>query len=111
MVLRACLPPVHVHVDCSLILTGIQTGRRWCTFSRRPHADVWQLIWACIEDIGLGPDGVSFHKVKAHTSQRRTAEAELPEQRIMIANARADEMARCGALLGVTSSSKSLSIQ
>ena len=101
LVLRACLPPVRIHVDCSLILKGVEAGHRWCTYSRRPHADVWRMIWTCIDDIGLGEDGASFYKVKAHASRAHIAAAAAPMQRILIANGHADELARKGALVGV----------
>ena len=69
---------------------------------------MWPLIWVCLDDIDLGPDGVSFFKVKAHAPSSYIAAAEAPEQRILIANGRADELARRGALLGVNEFLKNL---
>ena len=40
MVLRLCIPPVRVHTDCALVVRGVEAGRKWCTHSKRPHADL-----------------------------------------------------------------------
>ena len=101
VVLRSCLPPIRLHVDCALILRGIQAGERWCTHSGRPHADVWRMIWARLADIGLGQDGASFFKVKAHQSKARIAEASDDDQHLLVANSAADTWAKEGAKVGV----------
>ena len=45
--------------------------RRWCCAARRPHADVWLLIWVRLDDIGLRPAGVELRKCKSHQSAAR----------------------------------------
>jgi hypothetical protein len=99
--LRHCLPPIRVHVDCMLILRGVANGRRWCTHSSRPHADIWREIWHLIDDIGLGPDGASFHKVAAHVSQARLDACSVEEKRLLQMNMEADGKAKLGATMGV----------
>ena len=100
MVLRACLPPVRVHVDCLLILKGIARGVKWCTFSKRPHADVWREIWKALSDIGIGESGAGFFKVQAHLAKARIAEELEPVRRMLEANAAADKWAKEEAASG-----------
>jgi len=101
LVLRSCLPPLRIHVDCEIILKGVAAGQRWCTHSGRPHADVWKMLWHHIEDVGQGPEGVTFYKGKAHVSKAKVAAADLAAQRIYIANGHADGWAKQGASIGV----------
>ena len=99
--LRHCLPPLRVHVDCMLILRGVSNGRRWCTFSARPHADIWTDIWSLVDDIGIGPDGVMFFKVAAHVTRAMMDKCSAEEERLIKLNVFADEKAKAGAHLGV----------
>ena len=50
--LRHALPPMQPVTDHLAIVRGIQRGLAWCTDARRPHADVWRLIWDAWEDLG-----------------------------------------------------------
>ncbi|MFM7989018.1 MAG: hypothetical protein ACKPKO_57865, partial [Candidatus Fonsibacter sp.] len=100
MVLRSCLPPVRVHVDCQLILKGIARGAKWCTYSKRPHADVWREIWRALEEIGIGDTGAAFFKVRAHVAKTRMAGEPEPVKRLLRANAAADKWAKEGAASG-----------
>ena len=100
VVLRSCLPPVRIHVDCELILKGIARGRRWCTYSKRPHADIWKKIWSALADIGIGEDGATFLKVRAHVARGRAQLEEAPARRVLAANAAADAWAKEGAAEG-----------
>jgi hypothetical protein len=97
-VLVNSMPPLRIHVDCSLVLRGVLNGRKWCVHSSRPHADVWRQLWEKIEDIGLSElIGVTFHKVSAHVSKAKREAAPLEERRLLVANDIADGWAKQGA--------------
>ena len=98
--LENSIPPINILVDCALILTGVRNGEKWCTYSGRPHADVWKRIWNKLIDIGLGSDGVTFEKVKAHVSARAKAAATEADKKKIVSNEDADLLAKLGATLG-----------
>ncbi|CAK0855220.1 unnamed protein product, partial [Prorocentrum cordatum] len=98
--LAHALPPLVLHVDRQSVLDGVAAGERWCTASRRPNADLWRQVWARLRDIGLGPNGVQFRKVKAHRSAAVVATLDCEQQRIAQVNKAADERAGRGAECG-----------
>jgi len=95
--LRHSQPPVHVHTDCAIVLQLLKKGRKVCTSSRTKHADVWRLIWHCLDDIGLSNDGVSMHKVKAHVTQSKLADMTSKQQHVTQLNRLSDTWAKHGA--------------
>jgi len=95
--LRHSQPPVHVHTDCAIVLQLLKKGRKVCTSSRTKHADVWRLIWHCLDDIGLSNGGVSMHKVKAHVTQSKLADMTSKQQRVTQLNRLSDTWAKHGA--------------
>ena len=60
----------EIITDCAAVVRGLENGRSWCTMSCRPNAALWQLIWNCLEDRGLIPNGnLNVRKAKAHRSK------------------------------------------
>jgi hypothetical protein len=99
-VLVNCVPPVRLHVDCGMVVDGVAKGRRWCTHSSRPHADVWALVWDKLEDLGLGCEGATVHKIAAHLSVQKKRAMEPAQLKLQEANEQADAWAKLGATLG-----------
>lgn len=97
-VLEHALPPIRVHVDCMVIISGVANGKHWCCHSSRPHADVWRLVWAKLDDIGISDEAASLHKVAAHVSKAKRDAAESVTRRLLVANDEADRFAKRGAL-------------
>ena len=81
--LRHCSTPLTVHTDCANVLLLVLKGKRVCTAAGTKHADVWRLIWHCIEDIGLNEYGVQFAKAKAHQAEESTIQAATPSERFV----------------------------
>jgi hypothetical protein len=96
-VLINSMPPLRIHVDCALVLSGLLNGRKWCVHSSRPHADIWRRIWDKVDDIGLSELGVAFHKVAAHVTRVRREASPIEEKRLLVANDSADGWAKRGA--------------
>jgi hypothetical protein len=99
-VLVNCIPPVRLHVDCGIVVDGIAKGRRWCTHSTRPHADIWELIWDKLDDLGLGEGGASVVKIAAHLTKTKKDEMDPAQLKLHEANEQADSWAKLGAGLG-----------
>ena len=59
--------------DCATVLRGLESGPKWCTAARRPHADVWRRIWDCFRDIGDEVHIDSVATCKAHLSKAERA--------------------------------------
>ena len=55
-----------IWIDNSSVVDGYRKGKRWCISSSRPAADLWDLIWRKVED--LGQKGIFVHKVKGHAT-------------------------------------------
>ncbi len=96
--LRRAAPPIRLHVDCQAVLDGISAGKEHCTSAKREGADLWRKIWPLIDSIGLGADGLSFFKVKAHCT-RADVEAGLITPLQWAGNAEADRAAKRGCNL------------
>jgi hypothetical protein len=100
-VLVHSVPPIRLHVDCGLVVDGVAKGRRWCTHSSRPHADIWALVWSKLDDLGLCGDGVSVFKIAAHLSKQKKLAMDPAQLKLHIANEQADIRAKMGAEHGV----------
>ena len=61
---------------------------------------MWRAIWRLVLDVGQGPDGVTFHKIRAHMAQSKIAELPEAERLLHKANAVADFWAKEGAAAG-----------
>jgi len=98
-VVRYAVPPLAVGVDCDMVVKGWRRGADWCTSSRRRHAWLWRLIWACLDEMRLpsGQPGVVVFKVKSHRTLRSMEDATDEEWRDYRGNELADEGARLGA--------------
>ena len=66
MVLRHAAPPVTIWIDNASVVDGYRKGKSWCISSSRPAADLWDLIWRKVEDLGQGD--ILVEKVKGHAS-------------------------------------------
>ncbi|CAK0838134.1 unnamed protein product, partial [Prorocentrum cordatum] len=71
-----------------------------CTCAARPNAEVRRRIRFKLEDIGLGPDGIEFGKVKAHRTDAQLQGASAAERLMAIANRGADAWVGEGAASG-----------
>jgi len=70
-VLPMVLPPATVWMDHANHVDAIQKGRAWCTNPLRPNADLWRIVWDCIDDIGGIAEGVLQVKyTPAHTKEK-----------------------------------------
>ena len=97
-VLIQAQPPLRIGIDNATVIRGLQRGQRWCCHSRRAHCDLWEQIWRKIEDLGgMGADGVSAIKVKAHRTQTERNQLQGDELRHFLGNELADRAARTGA--------------
>ena len=67
--LQQCCPPITVWTDCQASIEAVVKGKSWATDGARLLAALWSDIGRLIDDIGLGPTGVSFRKTKAHATQ------------------------------------------
>ena len=59
---------------------------------------MWCVFWSVVEDLGIGPDGVLFYKVKSHSTVNNVVEGRmsLVERQ---GNGEADTEAKRGAAL------------
>ena len=103
--LDLAVPPVCFRIDNQSVVDGVAKGRRWCTSSRRPHADRWRAIWRKLEDIG---DGVDVLKIKAHARLKSLPAGMTADE--WYGNEFADRFAKAGAkiaeLLAPTASAR-----
>ena len=53
-------------VDNEVVVDSYARGRAWCVDACRPAADLWDLIWAKVED--LGGQAIDIMKVKGHAT-------------------------------------------
>ncbi|CAK0857020.1 unnamed protein product, partial [Prorocentrum cordatum] len=100
--LAHALPPLVLHVGRQSVIDGVAAGERWCTASRRPNTDLWRQVWARLRDIGLGPNGVQFRKVKIHRSAAVMESLDSEQRRVAQANKAADERTGRGAECGTS---------
>ena len=70
MALRHCCPPVVLVSDCMPLVSGIDEGRGAC-LARGRFRGPWEALWGLIDDIGVGPTGVSARWVPSHRSSSR----------------------------------------
>ena len=59
-------PPIIIHADCMVVVSGFQKGARSTTLASRRHADLWRRVWAAVDDAG---GLVTVVHVKAHRPQ------------------------------------------
>ena len=97
MVLLKALPPIHIYTDHLAIVQGMEKGSRWCCQAKRPHADVWRLIWHKLEDIGFPLAEVKISHVKAHRSLKDKPVMTAERKRHTAGNEAADHWAKAGA--------------
>ena len=95
--LQLAVPPLLVQTDCASVYRGLVNGEKWCVSAARPCADVWRRIWRYVDDISIGPHGVTLEKVKAHRSQSAINQLQGPAKAKARANALADARAKAGA--------------
>ncbi len=96
MALQMGVPPLRIWADCQATLDGVLKGQAWATDERKPEAQLWHAIWAIIRDIGVGTEGLTVHKTKAHATAadvQRGATTWWQKR----ANDQADELAKMGA--------------
>ena len=96
------LAPIHYHTDCKFVSDGFCAGPAGTTRGCHMFADLWRLVWAAVEDIGLiGADGVPQVRVswiKGHSSRKAVAEGKIKEWQ-RTGNFHADRYAKIGASL------------
>ena len=97
MVLREALPPILIHIDHLGIVLGLERGENWCCSAKRPHADVWRLIWAKLKDIGYPEAEVRVSHVKAHRTQQAKANMDIAHRQHTAGSKAADILAKQGA--------------
>ena len=104
MVLRHAAPPVTIWIDNASVVDGYRKGKSWCISSSRPAADLWDLIWRKVEDLGQGD--ILVEKVKGHAS---SADIENGTSSLlhMAGNDHADYFAKKGSALAEHLSSTS----
>ena len=95
--LRRARAPICIHTDNAEVVRGFRRGRRWCSSSDRPHADVWRTLWFANGDIQALDGDVNIVKCKAHVP--RTVKEELAglEREIVEGNELADAYAKKAA--------------
>ncbi len=96
LVLQMATVPLRIWTDCQATIDGVQNGAAWACDGQRPNARLWRAIWSILNDVGIGPHGVTVHKTKAHCSEADVQRGTTTwwQRR---GNSMADERARSGA--------------
>ena len=99
-----CLPkgvigPVRVHVDNKGIIDGLRRGESKCIKPRAEDAELWIKIWEALHDLAERGISVEVEHVKAHWTKKEKKYMSHFEKFVTEGNAKADELAKEGALL------------
>ena len=93
----SCLSQERRSSQTVQLCSGDWSGRKWCSAARRPHADVWKLIWERFRDIGEEPHIDSVTLCSAHLSQAEQAKLDDAGRVAAAGNGWAVELAEEGA--------------
>ena len=65
-VMKRAVLPLLIHTDHEPLVTGLARGRAWTQHPDREKADLWQLIWFHVDDVGGLSADLQFIWVKGH---------------------------------------------